>query len=263
MPEPLSSLLAAVCADPDDDAPRLAYAAAIAAREPARAELIRLQLARSADERTRGALVGAASARERTLLERHGDDWARPIDPFVRPTRRPRPDPGWRFERGFVAFVRIDADTLASLGERLFQMAPIRHLDFDPGPPLREALASPLLGRLRTLGLPACKLDDDDAVALAANPHLGGVRWLDLRDNEIGDAGVAALAASPLVRAIPIVLLAGNPGDPAEQYALDGDGSVADSWLPAAGAALEARYDDVAWLHLPPYHRQPDRYHAR
>jgi uncharacterized protein (TIGR02996 family) len=263
MRDELSSLLAAVCATPDDDAPRHAYAAAIAAREPARAELIRLQLARSADEHKRHALVGAPTARERALLDRHGDDWARPLDPFVRPTRRPRPDPGWRFERGFLAFARVDADTLASLGERLFQMAPIRHLDLDPGPTLRDALASPLLGRLRSLGLPACDLDDDAAIALAANPQLAGLRWLDLRDNQIGEAGVTALGASALIRAIPIVLFAGNPGDPTQQYAFDGDGSIADSWLPAAGAALEAAHGDVAWLHLPPYHEQPDRYHVR
>lgn len=256
------ALLAAVCAAPDDDAPRLRYADAIAGSARERAELIRLQIERTASERARRALVDESSLRERTLLARHGDDWARPLDPFVRPTQRPRPDPGWRFERGFLSFVRIDADTLASLGDRLFRMAPIRHLDFTPDQPLRAALASPLLGRLRTLGLAACNLDDDDAIALAANPDIGALRWLDLRDNQIGARGIAALGASAAVRAIPIVLLANNPADPAQQYSLDWDSSVADSWLPPAGAELEAAHGGIGWLHLPPSHQLPDRYHV-
>jgi hypothetical protein len=141
-------------------------------------------------------------------------------------------------------------------------MAPIRHLDFAPDQPLRAALASPLLGRLRTLGLAACNLDDDDAIALAANPHIGALRWLDLRDNQIGARGIAALGASAAVRAIPIVLLTNNPVDPAQQYSLDWDSSVADSWLPPEGAELEAAHGGISWLHLPPSHQLPDRYHV-
>ena len=40
----LDELIRAVCADPADDAPRLAYADTVAAIDPARAELIRIRL---------------------------------------------------------------------------------------------------------------------------------------------------------------------------------------------------------------------------
>jgi uncharacterized protein (TIGR02996 family) len=258
-------LLAAVCARPDDDLPRLALADALASTEPERAELIRLQVARAREERNTGTRVGEPGRRELDLLARHGAAWARPLEPYARATTRPRPDPGWRFERGFIGFVRVTADTLVDSGDAVFALAPIRHLDLIPGvsgAPMRPALTSPHLGRLHSLGLVGCGLDDDDAAALASNPHLGALRWLDLRDNQITERGAAALAASPLIRAIPLVLLAGNPGDPAQQYSLDWDSSVADSWLPSAGAALEAEHGDIAWLRLPPYHLQPDRFHV-
>ncbi|HET7499443.1 MAG TPA: TIGR02996 domain-containing protein [Kofleriaceae bacterium] len=245
--------LAAVTAAPRDDAPRLAYADLLAPARPERAELIRLQIARGS---------GPPTSRERELLRRHGAEWARPLDPFARAVTRPRPDPGWAFDRGFVAFLRTDADVVLGLGERLFRMAPIEHLDLVGAPDVRPVLGSPLLGHLRSLGLPGCALDDAAAIALAANPALAGLRWLDLRDNQIRDRGMAALADSPTIRAIPIVLLGGNPRDPSEQHSLDWDGSVADSWLPSLGEELERAHGRIEWLHVPPSGRRPDRYRA-
>jgi uncharacterized protein (TIGR02996 family) len=245
--------LAAVTATPRDDAPRLAYADALARSRPERAELIRLQIAR------RG---GSPTTRERDLLRQHGAEWARYLEAYARETTRPKPDPGWRFERGFVAWIRTDVDVMLGLGERLFRMAPIEHLDLVARPPVRPVLGSPLLGRLRSLGLAGCALDDDDAIALAANPQLGHLRWLDLRDNQITESGVAALAANPTTRAIPVILLGGNPGDPSQQFSVDWDGSVADSWLPPQGEELERKHGPVAWLHLPPASSRPDRYRA-
>ena len=246
--------LAAVTAAPRDDAPRLAYAELLAGARPERAELIRLQIARGS--------AGVPSARERELLRAHGAEWARYLEPYTRAVIEPKPDPGWAFDRGFIAWIRGDADVLLGLGERLFQLAPIEHLDLAADPPVRPALDSPLLAHLRSLGLPGCRLDDDDAATLAGNPALAGLRWLDLRDNQIGERGMAALAASPMLRAIPIILLGGNPGDPSEQYSVDWDGSVADSWLPAHGEALERAHGRIAWLHVPPAGARPDRYAA-
>lgn len=262
-PTAVPASLAAVCADPEADAPRIAYADAAESTQPARAELIRIQLARALAERGARALVSEPGRRELELLARHATDWVSTVAPFVRPVEQPRPDPGWRFERGFVSFVRLDAASLLTLGEQLFALAPIRHLDVDNRSPVTAVLASPLFAHLRSLGLTGCKLDDEAAIALAMNPHLAGLRWLDLRDNNIGAPGVAALAASPHVRAIPVVHLGGNPGDPAQQYSLDWDNSVADSWLPPEGAALEQTLGPIPWLHLPPFHLLPDRFHTR
>ena len=65
-----------VVAAPDDDRPRLTYAQAIERRRPERAELIRLQIERFADERARGVEIDRPSPREKELLEKHADDWA-------------------------------------------------------------------------------------------------------------------------------------------------------------------------------------------
>ena len=46
-------LLVEISLHPDDDAPRLAYADAVQRLEPEYAELVRLQIARAADERGR------------------------------------------------------------------------------------------------------------------------------------------------------------------------------------------------------------------
>jgi hypothetical protein len=112
---------------------------------------------------------------------------------------------------------------------------------------------------LRTLGLAGQALDDAAAAALAVSPRLAGLRWLDLRDNRIGEPGVRALAASPVIRAIPVVLLAGNPCDPARQYRYDVDGSAADSWRPELADELERAHGRIGWLELSPAHELPDR----
>jgi uncharacterized protein (TIGR02996 family) len=64
-----------VVRNPDDDAPRLAYADAVAPRDPARAEFIRLQIERFHDEAARGVHLGRPSAREAALRAKHGSRW--------------------------------------------------------------------------------------------------------------------------------------------------------------------------------------------
>ena len=80
--------------------------------------------------------------------------------------------------------------------------------------------------------------------------------------NRINERGMRALAASAAVRAIPFVLLGGNPGDPSEQLSLDWDGSIASSWLPDLGRELEAAHGTIAWLYPASPADRPDRYHA-
>jgi len=261
-PSTLDAVAAAVIAAPDDDEARLAYAAAIAAADPPRAELIRLQVERAAAERARGARWSRPSGRETELLRRHGAIWARFVDPFARPVTQPAPDPGWGFERGFVEFLRVAPDALVAAGAALFAVVPLQHLDLIAGDELGAALASRWISRVRSLGLPGAGLDDDGAVALAASPHLGRLAWLDLRDNRIGERGMRALAASAALRAIPVVLLGGNPADPSEQLSLDWDGSIASSWLPDLGRELEAAHGTIGWLYPASPADRPDRYHV-
>ncbi len=251
-----------VIAAPQDDGPRLVYADQMAPYRSERAEFIRLQVARSAAERANGAFIGAPSSRESELRQRFGKEWAGAVSAYGRPITSDGRYRGWEFERGFVAQIRTDPDIVIDRKSRLFELAPIEHVDVTSDGPVRALLRSPNLARLRSLDLGGLGLNDDDARVLAAEGQLTRCEWLDLRGNMIGPVGVAALVASPLIRAIPMVMLDGNPSDPAVQYNLDYDGSVMDLYLPPEGQEAEARYGRINWFHLPAG-RRPDRFHAR
>ncbi|MFO7565688.1 MAG: TIGR02996 domain-containing protein [Enhygromyxa sp.] len=126
-----AELLAAVHAAPERDEPRLVYADWLAARGDPHGEFIVLQIER--------AHAGKApSARERALLERHGDAWAGPIHPLLGYGSRV-------FERGFLAAASLEVQdfhgemvaagewaTLRTLdglvSDRLVRLAPLDHL---------------------------------------------------------------------------------------------------------------------------------------
>jgi uncharacterized protein (TIGR02996 family) len=248
---------------PDDDRPRRAYATAVERHRPERAEFIRLQLERFHAERASGAYLGEPSPREADIRQRFGKEWAGSIAAYGRPITTDGKYRGYEFERGFVAQIRTDPDIVVDdRTSLLFELAPIEHLDITADGPVRQVLTSPHLARMRSLDLSNLGLDDDDARVLASDGRLARMEWLNLTGNQIGLAGVAALLASPQVRAIPMVLMLGNPSDPAAQYNHDYDGSVMDSWLPAEGKEAEEKYGRINWLHLPAG-RRPDRYHAR
>jgi uncharacterized protein (TIGR02996 family) len=259
---PAEQLYEQIVRSPDDDALRLAYAHAIERRDPAHAEFIRLQIVRFRNEAARGVPRGTPSPREAALRAQHGARWAHFIAPLARGHRADAPFQGYEFERGFVALLRTEPNMIADMGDRLLAMAPIEHLELTREGPFIPALTAPCLGRLRTLTLNALGLGDDDAVALAERGHLDRCEWLDLAGNRIGNRGAAALLDSPVIRRIPVVLLRGNPGDPAVLVSHDVDGSVLVEGLPPAGEAAEARHGGIPWLHLPPI-GLPDRFHAR
>ncbi len=251
-----------IIAAPDDDALRLAYADAMAPLRPERAEFIRLQVDRAAGERQRRARFGAPGSREAELRRLHGREWANAVAAYGRPLATAGAFRGWEFERGFVAMLRTDPGILVDPSSRLFELAPIEHVDVTPDGDVRSVLTSPVLARLRSLDLGDLRLTDDDARLLATESQLTRCEWLDLRNNTFGPGGVAALLGSAVIRAIPMVMLEFNPCDPAMQYSLDPDGTVADQWLPREGRDAEAKFGRIPWLHLPPG-RRAGRYHAR
>ena len=254
-------LLAAVCDAPDDDAPRLRYAAAITEGE--QSEFIRLQVSRTADERRARMLRGAPTARESELLRRHGPTWAHYLDRYVREDPRDPSHPGWGFERGFVAFARLEPENFVALGDRLFELAPIQHVDLiAPEEPVRSLFAAPQLARLESLSMVELGLDDDDAEAMADCAALRRCVWIDLRGNRIGYRGVRALAASPYFRDKARVILTNNPADPGRQPVHDW-GPVAD--FRDSPVALDIEHDlgmRVPWFHAR-ISEPADRYHAR
>ncbi len=261
-----AELLAAVSAAPDDDAPRLAYAEYIQGSDPEYAEFIRLQIARVTDERARRAPRGWMKGRELELWHRNYAKWGHYIQRYVRDARDPNAyDQGWEFDRGFIAFARMEPGNFVALGQRLFDLAPIQHADLYGGSePVGPLFASPYLARLDSLNLSRTQLTDDDAVAIANCEALSRATWLDLRDNQIGERGVRALAESPFMANKIVLDLRGNPADPGEQAAYDPDGSIADRGLPPVAIRIEqALGRAVPWFRTAFVESMPDRYHTR
>lgn len=251
-----------VIAAPDDDRPRLVYARAMEKIRPERAEFIRLQVERLSAERRSGAMFERPGPREIELRAKYGAEWASAVAAYGRPHTSSGKFRGYEYERGFVALLRTDPDIMMDPTSRLFEIAAIQHIDLTGDGPWRDAMVSPVVARLRSLGLPRLGMTNDDARRLAEDGHLERLEWLDLRGNKIGTPGVEALLASPVIRAIPVVLLAGNPVDPAMQYKRDFDGTVMDFYLPEQGKMAEATYGRIDWLHLPA-EGPPDPFLAR
>ena len=215
------ALLAAVCADPDADLPRLVYADWLDdAGRPDRAEFIRLAcgfaaaLGDTARTRERGPLLSRAAHLGRT----HGDRWRRelPADRLVR----------WgRFRRGFVAeaAVRFDAghgrDTPALL-DGLFAAAPLQELNLSGQvDDLLAAVGHPRAAQLDRLQLtPGADFwyradwatDYYDRLAT----HTWPPRLRDLVLHCYNAVGLARLAAAPPGRPFPelrVCCYADNP----------------------------------------------------
>lgn len=236
-----SELLSAVLADPDDDAPRLAYAAWCGEQtDPAlaaRARFIEAEIAAShldADE----AFVLRCDAKD--LLAAYGDVWTVPV---TRHASRPV------FDRGFVELVTLSATDFLARAEILLARAPIRHLDLTEVVDVAEELfSSPHLARIRSLRLDRAGLRDEHVAILARSPFLEELRWLSIGENRVTMEGAGALAASDRLPRLAYVRFFGNPVDPGERQAHD-QGVVVDAWLPPEGEALEARFGPIRWLH--------------
>lgn len=235
----LARLAAAVAADPLADEPRLAYAGAVSARDPERAEFIRMEVELT---RRRAGLPaqtsqddGELSWRSHEKMTTRGREWARGLRNLVG---------GFGFYRGFVESVLLDATAFLDLAPRLYRLAPVLQLDLSGVTPVAARLfGSPHLRQIRTLSLLRNELGDAEAELIAASPHLGELRWLDLSLNRIGAAGVEALAASPNLPRLEWVGLRTNPvADPTPQHADEYD---ADS---AVATGLMARYGRREWL---------------
>lgn len=235
--------LDAVLADPDADAPRLAFADACEAREPERAEFIRLQVETARRLRTGDPSYRDPARRAEQLLAPHRASWVGPIAQRVT----------WcELYRGFVEDIELDAAQFLATAPELYRLAPVRRLILKKAKPVIAELArSPHLARIVMLVLADQGLDDRDAQALAASPHLGKLVWLDLARNKIGMPGVEALAAATSLPKLRKLALIGNPaGDVREEVAYDAlDGAVSNADVSDAAYALEQRFGRKAWLH--------------
>lgn len=196
-----AAFLDRVCADPDDDAPRLIFADWLDERGDPRGEFIRVQVALArlpAGDRRRDTLVD----REAALLARYHARWSDPLKGIA----------GWtEFRRGFVDTVNIDGRSFLRRADDLFRLAPVRHVRFlDIGGTLERVTEAPQLARLTALTIYAQHIDERLARCLAESPHVAGLRALNIGRNRVGDRGVERLAWTPRFRELAVLDLSDN-----------------------------------------------------
>jgi uncharacterized protein (TIGR02996 family) len=216
------ALLAAVLAEPDDDAPRLVYADWLDENgRPERATFIRLQieLARLAWYDPRRDVLTRKATR---LLDLYQDDWVAELPEIDGITWGP-------FSRGFVSGVTArNYEKFAHAADEILAVAPVDGLElrgsipqvgrtcahprlrslkirfttaagrFDSFYSRREFFNSPILSTLRTLDLTSVELLNEGMAVLCRSPVLGELRDLILDLNFVGAQGVEALAESPI-----------------------------------------------------------------
>ena len=195
------ALLRQVIEHPDWDGPRLIYADWLGERYDPRGEFIRLQCAfaqlPAGDERR-----NELQERSDELLKVHQDEWVGPLRSLVS---------GWRFQRGFIDTIYIDARRFLAHADQVFQLAPVRHMHLlDVGRRVAEVAASPVLVRLAGLTLFASHVGDSVARSLAHSAHLTGLTELNLGRNRITDDGAVALAGSPCLSQLTSLDLSEN-----------------------------------------------------
>jgi uncharacterized protein (TIGR02996 family) len=232
--------LRAVLDQPDDDAPRLAYAALMDQRGDVRGEFIRLQLreARATADMEKSLL----SSRTDRLLMDHRSRWSLPVKGITE---------SYAFHRGFIAYFALPARVFLDNADRILGSAPIQHVSFsDPKPWLGDLLDSRYLRQMRSLSFDQAGLDNEDLKRLAASPNLGELRWLSLGGNSITLPGIVELAKSTALPRLRYANFGGNPVDPGEQH-VDDQGIIVESWMPSSGEWLEEEYGPLPWLHVP------------
>lgn len=236
MSDDLASLLAEILADPRSNGPRLRYADAVEQSDPARAELIRLQI------RDAGSPEPDWPARNRVgqLLEEHRSRWTADIAPLVE---------ACRLQRGFVEYVALPAPEWLDRAEEITSSAPILDLRLTGvAACARELFGSATLSGLRALDLSRDDLGDDEAKLLARSPWVSRLAWLDLSNNRIGRAGLDALAASEHLADLQWLGFRRNEApDPTPQVA-DDFGRTWFTERPELGRELEARHGKRPWL---------------
>ncbi|MBS2030691.1 MAG: hypothetical protein JST54_22495 [Deltaproteobacteria bacterium] len=181
MPD-VDALLAAVCAAPDDMAPRRAFADAVRSADSDRAKLIDVQLD-NRERRRRGEDVDPSGARSLIIL--NGERWAGALAKQVS---------SFEYWGGFVEEIRVKAPKLFASWSTLVRLAPIRHLRVEGDSTVIGELATlPLLSQLRSLDVSFCRLKDADVTKLVASTRLRGLRMLVLSHNP--DISMDALRA--------------------------------------------------------------------
>ena len=238
----LDEALRAVVHHPFDDAPRLAYAHAVEATDPARAEFIRLDIGL--------ATTYDAEARERTdvLLAINGDRWLRDLVGAEDHVER-------RFRtcwcKGFVEIVSAPADVLLR-STSLVERTPLLEVGVSKTASGRDlAQVFTAFPEVRSWGCTSLDLVNDDVVQFlrAVPKHL---TVLDLSDNHLTNKALHALIAADLPH-LQWVGFRGNPADHPRPGPRDWDGTGTPSHWPAEFEPWQSKPE---WLARMAYEEQ-------
>jgi uncharacterized protein (TIGR02996 family) len=218
------SFLAAISAEPDDDAIRLIYADWLMDQdEPSRAdrgEFIRLQVERAL------LPLGVPEAeklqqREELLLQRNWEAWIGPLRKLGKwardlwlPSRAFQSKELAHFHRGFINRLSLHASLFLSHATDFLRLTPLVYLRLTgAGAHAAELAACPALAQIRQLDFIDYFVDPVDAEGmrmLARSPFLGRLKGLNLYGNNLGDAGVTALATADWFPQLIFLNLSGN-----------------------------------------------------
>jgi uncharacterized protein (TIGR02996 family) len=183
--------LEAILANPDDDQLRLIYADWLEERGDPRGEFIRVQM-ELAGTKPEPSREHELLVREKGLLASYEEEWLRPLRELLI---------GWKFQRGFLHEIEMDAKTFVKHAPAVFQAAPVRSLSIHFTGSLADELADcPYLNRLHKLGFATRGLlnsPQNVSEFLARTPHLSSLQSLTLPHHSLDLQGIRALAQAP------------------------------------------------------------------
>jgi uncharacterized protein (TIGR02996 family) len=203
------ALLAEICQNPDDDAPRLIYADWLeehgGTADAARADFIRTQVA-SAYLSEAHPLFGDLQKRAAFLLGEHQSNWLVELPEFE--------DLEFEdFRRGFVNRVKVySARRFDEYANELTAAAPLQAIHCpDLGHrEIHTLLKVPILRQFREMDLSGHGLDPTSSALLGQCDYLCGLETLYLYSNRLGDRGALFLGLGGALQSLRELYLFGN-----------------------------------------------------
>ncbi len=198
-----AALLRAICADPDEDTPRLAFADYLDENGNAdRAAFIRgqVELATLADDSLHRREV---AFRCRQLLDANEDEWLDPREAFER---------DWGWSRGFVETFSTTPGDLSYAHDGLFHKYPFRRLWlWELEGNVDGVSLIPDDNRLTALDLIGNNLNVSQLKKFARMTHLPHLRELGLMFNDLRDTAVEVLCGESFFQHLKLIRLGANP----------------------------------------------------
>jgi uncharacterized protein (TIGR02996 family) len=172
------ALLRAVCANPDDDTPRLMFADWLQEHgEEDRAEFIRAQVVLA-----RGTAHPGLKVREQALLDAHRGEWEQPFRRFEVAGSFRQFVYDIHFRRGFVWGLDINDEEqrFANHARELFGVAPVQRIAFFHKWQHADLARCPELLRVRELSIDRAGFETAELEALLRVPFLVNINRLEL-----------------------------------------------------------------------------------